>query len=102
MDKDAARARRGLVQRIDRALVAGKSVHSGHIATRNAAGFVQHLRHRRKAVCRARRIGNDFMAFAQFLVIDAINNRQICPDAGAKPIRAWHRRSNACRHLLGW
>ena len=67
----------GLMQRIDRALVAGKSVHSGHIATRNAAGFVQHARHRRKAVCRARRIGNDFMAFMYFR-IDAVNNRQIC------------------------
>ena len=85
----SARAGQVAVQRVDRALVAGKRVDGCHVATCNAAGLVQNLCNGCQTICRARRIGDkDFPIVG--VIIDA-------HDKHASVVLGWCRHDNFLR-----
>ena len=97
IDGAGAGAVRVLVQRVDRALVAGIGVDRRHVAVLDADRLVQHLRHRREAVGGAGGIGDDVMPLGELLVVDAEHDGEV--GAGAR--RRDEHALGACGQVLG-
>lgn len=63
---------------IKRRLVASVGMDRCHNAFLNANGFIENLCYGRKAIRRARCVRDNEVLFSEFMMIDAINNRNVC------------------------
>src|SRR5271166_3561541 len=66
-----------LVQRVQRRLVASVGMDRRHEAVLDADRVVEHFRHRRETVGRARGVGDDVMVLGQLVVVDAVDDGEI-------------------------